>query len=418
MGAPVSSVFQWLTRGAPSLGSISQWGEVSKPKKERAKPKGKDNIFTTTTGDSPVPGGARPARGGRTGPEGHRARGRATERGGRGSRGRSVATANGARFEKNQQLSVPTEESFGLDPQKTDGASPPAESGAWDKGSPPATAAPAPAAANNVPSKAAPVPSGNQKTWASMLRQSTAPKPAPKPKEVSAPKGPDVIEPLPPAAPPAIDEPEPAFDEVADSLKKAAGPDAVPVVVPEIALIPSRDRLTETNLEQVVDTSSGVPPTESARSEATDSWDPRAPPISAGATPNSASQHQHQVKALTSGYAVTAMKAADRVANRTPSYTRRLLDQEEAVRMPGNREDRAAVQFGALNLNFSGIDDDIDGDREEPETRAQPPDDSPIAHPRTSLPPVSQPASLPDAYPLQKPASAHPLSGATGTAAF
>ena len=47
--------------------------------------------------------------------------------------------------------------------------------------------------------------------------------------------------------------------------------------------------------------------------------------------------------------------------------------------MPGNREvDRAAVQFGAFNLNGSG-DEDVDGEREEPETRAQPPQHSPVA---------------------------------------
>ena len=74
--------------------------------------------------------------------------------------------------------------------------------------------------------------------------------------------------------------------------------------------------------------------------------------------------------------------------------------------MPGNRDqvDRAAVQFGAFSLND---EDDIDGDREEPETRPQPPEDSPITHPRTSLPPV-QPAPVPEAYSAPKPAAALP----------
>lgn len=72
--------------------------------------------------------------------------------------------------------------------------------------------------------------------------------------------------------------------------------------------------------------------------------------------------------------------------------------------MPGNREvDRTAVQFGAFSLN--GGDEDIDGEREEPETRVQPPADSPIAHSRTSLPPVSQPIAVPEAFP-PKPAAA------------
>jgi cell division septation protein DedD len=86
----------------------------------------------------------------------------------------------------------------------------------------------------------------------------------------------------------------------------------------------------------------------------------------------------------------------ERAAPRTPSFQRRVLDQEEAVRMPGNREvDRAAVQFGAFNLDD---DEDIDGEREEPETRAQPPADSPVAVPRTSLPPATQPVAMPETF--------------------
>lgn len=61
--------------------------------------------------------------------------------------------------------------------------------------------------------------------------------------------------------------------------------------------------------------------------------------------------------------------------------------------MPGNREvDRAAVQFGAFSL--SGAEEDVDGEREEAETRAQPPPESPVAQPRASLPPVTQPQAV------------------------
>jgi hypothetical protein len=80
--------------------------------------------------------------------------------------------------------------------------------------------------------------------------------------------------------------------------------------------------------------------------------------------------------------------------------------------MPGNREvDRAAVQFGAFNLNGSG-EEDVDGDREEPETRGQPPQHSPVA-PRASLPPAPQPTSVPETFPTPKqsaglPAASHP----------
>lgn len=90
-----------------------------------------------------------------------------------------------------------------------------------------------------------------------------------------------------------------------------------------------------------------------------------------------------------------------------------MLDQEEAVRMPGNREvDRAAVQFGAFNLNGAG-DEDVDGDREEPETRGQPPQHSPVA-PRASLPPAptaQQPAAVPEGFPTPKQSAG--LSAAT-----
>ena len=87
--------------------------------------------------------------------------------------------------------------------------------------------------------------------------------------------------------------------------------------------------------------------------------------------------------------------------------------------MPGNREvDRAAVQFGAFNLNGTG-DEDVDGEREEPETRAQPPQHSPVA-PRAALPPApQQPVTAAESFPTPKqsaglPAATHP----TGRSSF
>lgn len=395
------------------LGSISQWGEVSKPKKERAKPKGKSDTFTTTTAEF-APSGPRPARGGRAVPEGGRGgRGRATERGGRGgARGKSSAPAvNGTRHKDSSELSVPTEEWNAWDNNKTAEAS---EHAAPEAAEPAAPAAPVTASA----AKPAPSPENAPKTWASMLRQSTAPKPAPKPKEAPVPKPAEApIEPLPPAEPEPV-EPEPPVVEKEPTPEPEEEPAPAPaaevptVVVPEVALPPSKDQLTETNLEQITDTSQPAP-TGTARSEATDSWDPRAQAPSATATPLSASQQQHQTqRAPSSGYIATATKATERTATRTPSHPRRILEQREAVRMPGNRDqvDRAAVQFGAFSLN-GPIDDDIDGDREEPETRPQPPEDSPVAHPRTSLPPA-QPAPVPEAFPVQKPATLPPTGPA------
>ncbi|KAK2937672.1 hypothetical protein FoTM2_000890 [Fusarium oxysporum f. sp. vasinfectum] len=217
------------------------------------------------------------------------------------------------------------------------------------------------------------------------------------------------------------EENQPIADQPAPSATTEAPKPAAPAVKtwasmlqPEVALPPSKDELTESNLEQVVDESK-PPPTGTVASTAADSWDPRQNPASVTATPISAAQQQHA--APPSGFAATAAKATAERTARTPSHhhhQRRVLDQEEAVRMPGNREvDRAAVQFGAFSLNG---DEDIDGDREEPETRAQPPADSPITHPRTSLPPATQ-AAVPDSF-AQKPTSTvAPIAAPTAPAA-
>lgn len=272
-----------------------------------------------------------------------------------------------------------------------------------------------------APAPEAPKPAAPQtKTWASMVRQSTAPKVAPKPKEAPAPS-PAVPEPAKPAPvdEPVVEEtvPEPAKpeEEATPVAQQADVAEPAPAIVePEIALPPSKDELTETNLEQVVDDSK-PPATGTAASTAADSWDPRQNPASTNATPLSAAHQQHQTQrptATTSGYATSAIKATTERTTRVPSYQRRVLDQEEAVRMPGNREvDRAAVQFGAFNLDDG--EEDIDGDREEPETRAQPPADSPVAHPRASLPPVAQPAAIPETF-SQKPAAAVPGAASAG----
>lgn len=397
-----------------SEGTISQWDEVSKPKKERARPKGKNDTFGSTPADSTL-GGSRPARGGRTGTEGGRGgRGRTTERGGRGgARGKSTVATNGTRA-KDTTLSVPTEEASEWNTPKA--ADDFAESSPVDTASTDSPAAPIPAPAVSKTPENAP------KTWASMLRQSTAPKPAAKLKETPAPVVPEpTIEPLPPAEPAAV-EPESPVPEEEVEPEPVEEPTPVPpvelptVVIPEVALLPSKDQLTETNLEQIIDTSQPAP-TGTARSEATDSWDPRAQAPSATATPLSASQQQHQgARPAASGFATTANKATERAATRTPSHARRILEQREAVRMPGTRDqvDLAAVKFGAFSLN-GPADEDIDGDREEPETRPQPPEDSPVAHPRTSLPPT-QPAPIPETYPAQKQTGPLPPTGPAAAA--
>ncbi|KAB5554615.1 hypothetical protein GE09DRAFT_1173602 [Coniochaeta sp. 2T2.1] len=403
-------------------GTATQWGEVSKQKK--APKTKKADAFTTTNTDS----APRAGRGGR-GDFGGRGRGRVAERGGRGgARGKPAhAPTNGIRSNESQPLSVPTEESSAWETPK------PADDTTTGWGESTETSAPAPAA-NATPASSAPTPSAAPKpsvaasnatkTWASMLRQPAAPKPAPKPKEAPAPKPAEtVIEPLPPAEPtPAESEPQsetPAtHEEAAEPTETTSSTIAQPAVaVPETALAPSNDQLTEKNLDQLAD-DSHPPPTETAASEAADSWNPRGADVSATATPLSGPQQKQEAqKTVSSGYAATALKATERAPIRTPSYQRRVLDQEEAVRMPGNRDqvDRAAVQFGAFSLNED--EDDIDGDREEPETRAQPPVDSPVTQPRASLPPVQPPASLQDSYAAQKPVSSLPTGPAASAIA-
>ena len=210
-------------------------------------------------------------------------------------------------------------------------------------------------------------------------------------------------------------EPEAAISQPAPVEPEVSTPVEIPSVEePEVKITPSKDDLTEDNLEQIPDTSNPAP-TATAASTAASSWDPRN--SSTTGTPYSALQ-QSQPQAIrppTSGFQASALKATGS-SGRTPSYQRRILDQEEAVRMPGNREvDRAAVQFGAFSLNGTG-DEDVDGEREEPETRAQPPQHSPVA-PRAALPPVpQQPVTAAESFPTPKqsaglPAATHP----TGT---
>lgn len=368
------------------LGTISQWGEVSKAKKP-ARPKAKDAPAAGTEASNVS--NARASRGSRVVSEGGRGRGRATDRGGRGRARSSQPATNGTRQKENQQLSVPTEESPAWVTDK-------AKDDPIEEAEPP-TEKPVLAETSNAAPPA--------KTWASMLRQSTAPKPAPKPKEAPAPAAPEpTAEPAPSAEPTAPEPAPPVHEEESTPVTDPVTPAPVTVIEPEVALPPSHDELTETNLEQVDDVSH-PPATQTAASTTADSWDPRQTAPSATATPLSAAQQQHQAQRATSGYAASAIKAAAERTARTPSSQRRVLDQEEAVRMPGNREvDRATVQFGAFSLG--GGDEDIDGDREEPETRTQPPADSPVSHPRTSLPPVAQAPAVNE----QKPASALPTS--------
>ncbi|KAI1137819.1 hypothetical protein F5Y05DRAFT_62966 [Hypoxylon sp. FL0543] len=390
-------------------GTISQWGEV--PKKTTTRAKAKES--STSAGLAESTGGGRPTRGSRSdGARGGRARG--TERGRGGGRGRATShpATNGHQSKENQQLSVPTGQASDLEPSATNEEATQSTSEATK------TPSPATTTTDSMLVKPTIIPTSTPKTWASMLRQSTVTKPVAKPKEAPAPKANEILEPLPPAEPTPLEpEPQPAVQETPKEVVEPPVSSETPKVVePEVALPPPEDDLTKVNLEQLPDESQ-PPATATAASTAADSWDPRQQQQSNAATPLSASQAQHQsTRPAASGYAATAIKATERPAPRMPSYQKRILEQEEAVRMPGNREvDRAAVQFGAFSLN--GTEDDIDGDREDPETRTQPPPESPVAVPRASLPPASQPAAVPEVFvAAQKPATSLPSApSATAT---
>ncbi|KAI8629060.1 hypothetical protein F5Y19DRAFT_88734 [Xylariaceae sp. FL1651] len=409
-----------LTATRIADGTTSRWGEVSKTKKPATRPKTKSD--TPSVGLTETSGNSRPARGGRSDSgRGGRARGNERARGGGRGRATTHATTNGHRATDNQ-LSVPTEEASAWanataadDSHSNDWTN--ATLAAADSTTTDATPTPIPAPTTSETTTKPVAAQAAPKTWASMLRQSTTPKPAPKPKEAPVPKPvAEVLEPLPPAEPVAP-EPEPQVEEPPkeEPVEPSAPVETAKVVEPEVALLPSEDDLTKVNLDLLPD-ESHPPATITAASTTADSWDPRQQAQSSTAvTPLSASQAQHQAaRPTTSGYVATALKATERPAARMPSYQRRLLEQEEAVRMPGNREvDRAAVQFGAFSLN--GAEDDIDGDREDPETRTQPPAESPAA-PRASLPPVAQPAPVSDVFPsTQKPTASQPQApGAAG----
>lgn len=228
------------------------------------------------------------------------------------------------------------------------------------------------------------------------------------PRPVEAPKPVEVEAPVPQ---PEASIPEPTPTETAE----AASIDVSTLAEPEISIPPTQDELTVDNLEQLPDNSHPVL-TATAASTVASSWDQRA--AAGNAAPYAVlqgTQPQAVRPQQASGFQASALKATG-PTGRTASYQRRVLDQEEAVRMPGNREvDRAAVQFGAFNLNESG-EDDVDGDREEPETRAQPPQHSPVAHPRATLPPAPQQAvAASENIPTPKqtagvPAATHPTN--------
>lgn len=187
---------------------------------------------------------------------------------------------------------------------------------------------------------------------------------------------------------PLTDDMMPADDtsSTVEEQPVSDGPGETPEAVLDetpITLTPSKDALTESNVEQLPDVSQ---PPASATAAST-----VASTVEPSSTLNTTTP---AIRPGMSGYAASALKATG-VSARSASFQRRVMEQHEAVVMPGNHAvDRAAVQFGSMGLNGDSEDLDVDEDREEPETRTQLPDDSPAA-PRASLPPPSMQAQAP-----------------------
>lgn len=274
------------------------------------------------------------------------------------------------------------------------------------------TAETTPAAASEGAKSSLIPESGAKKSWASMFAKPkqapipAVPKPAavppPVPAELAAkeetsvpeskPAEPETEPEAPQQQPQASEQPAPAVSvDVAETPK-------TPAESTEATLAPSNVPLTEDNLEHLPDVSH--PPATLTAASTVGSIDPR------GVTP-SAGQQPPIGRPPMGGYAASAYRATGTPA-RSASYQRRVLEQQEAVVMPGhNAVDRAAVQFGSMGLNGdAGLD--VDDEREEPETR-QAPQHSPPSQPRASLPPAArQDVPLTEALPTPRQAPGLP----------
>jgi hypothetical protein len=227
--------------------------------------------------------------------------------------------------------------------------------------------------------------------WAGLFaKPPPAPKPVPAPVPAIQPEETPATTATAPAMPESSETeilPPPIEEQIVEdapselpSAPHSEGPNDLP---------PGRDELTETNLDQLPD-ESHPPASQTVASTTASTQDPLSQQVANAKAPIRP----------TSGYAATALKATTG-GGRSASFARKVKEQQEAVVMPGNHAvEKSAVQFGKMGLNGDG--DDLEDDREEPETRTQLLDDSPVA-PRASLPPA-----LPETQPVAAPAPAQP----------
>lgn len=408
-------------------GSVSQFAEVKKTK-DRARSKAKEEPTMAGATDKPTTRGGR-GRGGFEGARGGRARGSERGRGGsRGGRG-GHATTNGTPKDAGS-TSVPTHDSAAWG----DKAATETANGGWDTATPDATAdaagggqdaaqsqwanmavAETMPAATTEAAKSSLIPEGGaKKSWASIFQPKLAP-PAPAAKQPSTAHPPpaEIMGPgemaaqhhveehdsdaLP--APPTVEEPIAEAPLEPSPLEAQSMTDGE-----ELAITPSKDPLTEANVEHLPDESH--PPSSQTVASTIGSMDPR------NLTPLPSTQQAPIGRPPMGGYAASAYRATGQ-PGRSASFQRRVLEQQEPVVMPGhNAVDRAAVQFGSMGINGEpGLD--VDEDREDAETR-QAPQHSPPSQPKTSLPPAprqmmaSQEPGMPEGLPTPKAAPGLP----------
>lgn len=380
----VEHISAGLTNPAPSYlstpltisGTASQFSDVKKKTKDRSRSKANDS--------APAEATTRPPRASRTG-------GVETSRGrGRGDRGRASRPPRGGA-------------SSGIGADKS---APAADTSGWETND---NVEPTPEAAPVSAQSSAPA-GPPKKTWASMF--------APQPKSVPVQPKPKE-EPVPildntgavPSSDISSGYVEVTHSDIDDATQSPSNDDipssglsnAPEVVIDDsnIELPPSEDKLTVDNVEHLPDTSNPAP-TGTAASTVESS---RGPDSTAASVVAQGTQAPIG-RPIMGGYATTAYKATN-TQGRSASFQRRLLEQSEAVVMPGNHAvDRATVQFGSLGLNGDSSGLEAEEGIESAETRPQPPQHSPTTQPRASLPPA--PRTEPAVQELPKPAPGLP----------
>ena len=398
-----------------SLGTVSRFNDVKKKQREKTRSK-PANETTSSDADQFKTATSRGGRGraNADGARGGRARGSERGRGGaRGGRGGSSAVNNDTR---NVKASATATDSAGWDNAATNtttgaGWDQPstdtwvAEQNAsegWDDTNAPAETKPATA---NEPQKSSIIPEGTTKSWASMLSK---PKPAPAmPKTApTAASGMATVnhsdleqnglnDSVPTVETTDHDNAGTGWDTSQANDDAFAQNETTPMAtkasitdssrITSESLPPSKDSLTENNVENLPD-QSGPPTSETVASQR------GAHSALEGGQSLAANQQAPIARPGLGGFATSAQKAAGQ--GRTSSF-QKLKEQQDAVVMPGKHPvDRTAVQFGSMNLGGDERPLDVQEEREDAETRTQPPQQSP-SQPRASLPPAPRSQQAP-----------------------